>query len=230
MAMKRLSDRTGNDPYRLLGTLSPLYDAAVTGRSVLGWAITRLLWSLRAEDVVSYQRFALNAIPGDFSGRLLEVPVGTGALSMPKLTGLRDADIVCVDYSAAMMAAAERRAENGDASNISFLQGDVGNLPFDDDSFDIVLTLNGLAAFPAKDDAFSELHRVLRPGGTLCGCTYVRGRNPRTDRFIRLFMVPRGAFRPPFETLGSLRLRFERDYRSVQLLPVQSIVAFRCEK
>ena len=49
--------------------------------------------------------------------------------------------------------------------NVTFVQGDVGALPFEDESFDIVLSLNGFHAFPNKDAAFRETCRVLKPGG-----------------------------------------------------------------
>ena len=48
--------------------------------------------------------------------------------------------------------------------------------PFGNSSFDIVLSLNGFHAFPDKEAAWREIFRVLRPGGTFCGCFYVRER------------------------------------------------------
>ena len=73
----------------------------------------------------------------------------------------------------------------------AFQQGDVGALPFGDGSFDIVLSLNGFHAFPDKEAAWREIFRVLRPGGTFCGCFYVRGQNRHTDRMIRRLYVPK---------------------------------------
>lgn len=70
--------------------------------------------------------------------------------------------------SANMMGHAEKRANALGLKNVSFIQGDVGALPFGDDSFDIVLSLNGFHAFPNKDAAFRETCRVLKPGGIFC--------------------------------------------------------------
>ncbi len=50
-----------------------------------------------------------------------------------------------------------------------------------------------------------EIYRVLRPGGTFCGCFYVKGKNRRTDWFIKKFYTPKGFFTPPYETAESLR-------------------------
>ena len=116
---------------------------------------------------------------------LLEVPVGTGVLTMPVYRDLPDADITCLDYSENMMASAQEKAKVLGLSNIKFLQGDVGALPFEDESFDIVLSLNGFHAFPDKEAAYRETCRVLKPGGTFCGCFYVQGGHKRTDWFIR---------------------------------------------
>ncbi len=85
---------------------------------------------------------------------MLEVPVGTGVLSMPVYERLPDADITCLDYSPDMMEGARRQAEKRSLENVSFMQGDAGKLPFPDGSFDLVLSLNGFHAFPDKEEAF----------------------------------------------------------------------------
>ena len=63
--------------------------------------------------------------------------------------------------------------------NVTFQQGDVSALPYADGSFDAVLSLNGFHAFPDKEAAYRETCRVLKPGGTFCGCFYVEGAYPR---------------------------------------------------
>ena len=44
--------------------------------------------------------------------------------------------------------------------NVTFQQGDVGALSYADDTFDIVLSLNGFHAFPDKEAAYREIFRV----------------------------------------------------------------------
>ena len=83
---------------------------------------------------------------------MLEVPAGTGVLSMPVYGRLPDADITCLDYSPDMMERARRQAEKRSLENVSFMQGDAGKLPFPDGSFDLVLSLNGFHAFPDKEE------------------------------------------------------------------------------
>ena len=52
---------------------------------------------------------ALSGITEHFSGKLLEVPVGTGILTMPVYQTLPQADITCLDYSADMMGQAQEK-------------------------------------------------------------------------------------------------------------------------
>lgn len=121
------------------------------------------------------------------------------------------------------------------AVHAGWLYGDsgitlAGALPFGDGSFDIVLSLNGFHAFPDKEAAWREIFRVLRPGGTFCGCFYVRGQNRRTDWLIRRLYVPKGWFTPPFETAESLRHRLEEIFGPAKVRTVQSIASFACQK
>ena len=104
---------------------------------------------------------------------------------MPLYRTMPKTDITCLDYSADMIGSAQEKANRLNLNNVTFQQGDVGALPYADDTFDIVLSLNGFHAFPDKEAAYREVFRVLRPGGTFCGCFYVRGEHKRTDWFVR---------------------------------------------
>ncbi len=152
-----------------------------------------------------YLEKALSGIPENFSGKLLEVPVGTGILTMPLYKTLPKADITCLDYSTDMMGQAQEKAERFHLKNVTFRQGDVGALPYEDDTFDIVLSLNGFHAFPDKKAAYREVYRVLKPGGTFCGCFYVKGEHRRTDWFVRHVYEKAGSSRRPYETVSSLK-------------------------
>ena len=124
--------------YRSLGKEATFYDGMITCSTIPGKAVCRLVWNMNRETNTRYLERALAGIPEDFTGKLLEVPVGTGVLTMPVYKTLPRADITCLDYSPDMMAQAQRRAESLGLSHVRFQQGDVGKLPFDDDSFDLV--------------------------------------------------------------------------------------------
>ena len=156
--------------YALTGSNASFYDGMMTYSTLPGKAICRIVWNMDGEKNLRYLEKALSGIPEDFSGKLLEVPVGTGVLTMPVYRDLPDADITCLDYSENMMTSAQEKAKVLGLSNIKFLQGDVGALPFEDGSFDIVLSLNGFHACPNKEAAYRETYRVLKQGGSFCDC------------------------------------------------------------
>ena len=216
--------------YQRVGKLAKFYDAMLTNSGLLGRLALKFFWRL---DASAYQKFLAQAfagVPKDFSGRLLEVPVGTGALSLPRYRELDGAEIFCVDYSDKMLTVAENRAKQLNLRGVQFIRGDVANLPFADDFFDCVLSINGFHVFPDKAAAFSETRRVLRSGGTFCGCMYVNGANRRTDFFVENFCERMKFFSPPYETPATLQDRLNQLYTRAEVTQVKSFVGFVCIK
>lgn len=218
------------DAYKTTGGQASFYDGMMTYSTWLGKAICRIVWNMDGGKNAAYLEKALSGIPEDFSGKLLEVPVGTGVLTMPVYQTLPRAAITCLDYSPDMMAAAQEKAKRLGIANVTFTQGDVGALPFADESFDIVLSLNGFHAFPDKEAAYRETFRVLKKGGTFCGCFYIRDECRRTDWFIRHLYQPKGFFTAPYETQSSLRERLSQMYENAEVTAVEGIGCFCCRK
>ncbi len=216
--------------YKLTGGHAEFYDGMMTCSTFPGKAICRIVWNMDGRKNFSYVERAISGVPENFKGKLLEVPVGTGVLTMPVYRDLPDADITCLDYSKDMMSTAVKRAENFGIRNVHFLQGDVGALPFEDESFDIVLSLNGFHAFPDKEAAYRETFRVLKQGGTFCGCFYVQDGCRRTDWFVSHIYQPKGFFMPPYETEDSLRKRLLKMYTEAEVSTVEGIGCFCCRK
>ena len=79
--------------YKLTGSNASFYDGMMTYSTLPGKAICRIVWNMDGEKNLRYLEKALSGIPEDFSGKLLEVPVGTGVLTMPVYRELPDADI-----------------------------------------------------------------------------------------------------------------------------------------
>ena len=85
--------------YPMTGSNS-FYDGMMTCSTPPGRAVCRLVWDMNRQDCVRYQEKAVSGIPEDFAGRLLEVPVGTGILTMPLYRTLPRAEITCLDLFA----------------------------------------------------------------------------------------------------------------------------------
>ena len=118
--------------YRMTGGNS-FYDGMITCSTLSGKAVCCLVWTMNKAENDAYMEKALSGIPENFSGRLLEVPVGTGVLTMPVYQTMPKADITCLDYSPDMMKQAQEKAERLRLKNVTFRQGDVGELPYEDD-------------------------------------------------------------------------------------------------
>ena len=216
--------------YERIGKLSTLYDGMMTNSSLLGRFAIRYFWQLRGTSYNKFIKQAFAGIPKDFCGRLLEVPIGTGVLSLPIYKTLQASEIIGVDYSSTMLDAAKQNAQNLNLDKIKLIRGDVSNLPFESDSFDIVLSIDGFHVFKDKNSAYNETCRVLKPGGTFCGCMYVEGLNRWTDFFVHNFCERLGYFTAPYETLESLQGQLGKMYCSVTLTHVESFAGFICKK
>lgn len=131
-----------------------------------GWfgrfVMTRVL-NRGNRDLVEATLDGLDLPPG---GRLLDVGFGGGLLL--ELAHRRGVHALAgVDPSAAAVAWMERRRRRLVGSELRLEVGVVEALPFPDASFDAVASTNTVYFWPDLRRAFSELHRVLRPGGLL---------------------------------------------------------------
>jgi len=100
------------------------------------------------------------------SSRVLDLASGTGDVAFAIANLGRPAEVVATDFNAEMLAVAEKKAEeNPPAVPVSFSIADAQELPFEDESFDVVTVAFGVRNFPDRQKNFSEVLRVLRPGG-----------------------------------------------------------------
>ena len=107
-------------------------------------------------------------------GRVLEIAVGTG-INLPLYSA--EVSITGLDLSPAMLRIARRRAaELG--REVRFVVGDAQKLPFDDGSFDSVVTALALCSVPDPARAIGEMRRVLAPGGHLLLLDHIRSSWP----------------------------------------------------
>jgi ubiquinone/menaquinone biosynthesis C-methylase UbiE len=103
--------------------------------------------------------------PGPFA-RSLEIGSGTGYFSLNLMQDGVIRAATCTDISPGMLETLERNAQEL-GLEVETAACDAAALPFDDESFDLVLGHAVLHHLPDLDRAFAEFHRVLAPGGTL---------------------------------------------------------------
>jgi SAM-dependent methyltransferase len=99
-------------------------------------------------------------------GEALEIGDGTGYFSLNLLQSGAIRAATCTDISPGMLHTLEQNADRLGLS-VQTEQADAEELPFDDESFDLVLGHAVLHHLPGLERAFAELHRVLRPGGRI---------------------------------------------------------------
>lgn len=203
-----------------------IYDGVLTQGNFFSRMYIKLFWSGTDDNEIA--RKVLSYIPDDFSGKLLDVPVGTAVFTQRKWSSLKNAHITCLDYSTDMLEQAKRRLDG--KAHINFIQGDVGNLQMDDESFDIVLSMNGFHAFPDKQKAFRETCRVLKSGGDFIACFYIRGKSKKTDWLVKNILAKKGWFTPPFQTEEELKNTLQKMYKKVELHIDGSMAYFHCVK
>ena len=154
------------------------------GRADLGEAILTALEKsgkdlkhLTPEDLASVDEFHIRgraatlelakAAGVDSTKRVLDVGSGVGGTSRClarefgcRVTGIDLTDEYC-------RAAAMLTAKIGLTDLVDFRQGDATNMPFQDDSFDVVWTEHVAMNIPDKRGLYREMYRVMKPGGTL---------------------------------------------------------------
>jgi len=96
--------------------------------------------------------------------RVLDVAAGTGNASVP--AAQRGARVTASDLTPELLEAGQRRPE-AQGLDIEWVEADAEHLPFEDGSFDAVLSAIGVMFAPHHQVAADELVRVSRPGGTL---------------------------------------------------------------
>lgn len=111
----------------------------------------------RRPDTFDPYLAGLGALPGPPT-RALDVGTGTGGGAFEIAARFPAAEVVGVDFSAPMIARAEKEVNPSLEGRVSFRRADAYSLPFSDGEFDLVAH-NNMIPF------FDEIARVLRPGG-----------------------------------------------------------------
>jgi ubiquinone/menaquinone biosynthesis C-methylase UbiE len=96
--------------------------------------------------------------------KVLDVAAGTGNASLP--AARVGAEVTASDLVPDLLEAGRRRAE-ADGLELDWVEADAENLPFEDASFDVVMSSIGAMFAPHHEDVAEQMARVCRPGGTI---------------------------------------------------------------
>jgi SAM-dependent methyltransferase len=110
-----------------------------------------------------YARDLANRLKSRPLARVLEIAAGTGVVTRSLASVLPEGvSIVATDLNQPMLDLA---SAVGTKRPVEWRQADAMQLPFEDETFDAVICQFGVMFFPDKAKAFSEVRRVLSPGG-----------------------------------------------------------------
>ena len=122
-------------------------------------------------DSIEHAVLRLNPRRGE---RVLDLATGTGWTS--RVVARRGADVTGVDIATGLLEAAERNAA-AEQLSIRYLQGDAEELPFEDASFDALVSTCGVMFASRPEAAAKEVGRVVRKGGRIALTTWTSDGN-----------------------------------------------------
>jgi ubiquinone/menaquinone biosynthesis C-methylase UbiE len=103
---------------------------------------------------------------GIASGKVLDVGTGTGRLAIEFARGIPGVDVVGLDLSDVALELARENAQDDKAPlRVAFEKGDAEDMPFEDGTFDLVISSNTLHLVSNPVKMFDEMARVLAPQG-----------------------------------------------------------------
>jgi ubiquinone/menaquinone biosynthesis C-methylase UbiE len=153
----------------------------------------KAMWSMgdypdiakRIEDVAERLVEAVGAREGV---ELLDVATGSGNVAIAAARA--GASVTGLDLTPELLEAARRRAD-ADGVEVRWVEGDAEELPFADDSFDLVTSCFGAMFAPRHERAVAELVRVARPGATIGVTAWTPdGLNGRLFKVVGAHMPP----------------------------------------
>jgi arsenite methyltransferase len=91
---------------------------------------------------------------------------GTDSLVAAQMVG-NEGHVTGIDMTPPMLAKARAAAAELNVTNVEFVESEAEQLPFPDEIFDVVISNGVIDLIPDKDAVFSEVSRVLKPGGRI---------------------------------------------------------------
>ena len=135
-----------------------------------------------------WRRRAVDIVCGDNPSFIVDLATGTGDLAIAMAEKMPSARFAGLDLSAGMVEIGRRKvADAGLSDRIELVTGDCLALPFKDEVADAVTIAYGVRNFEHLDKGYSEMFRVLKPGGLLCVVELSTPVNPLVRLFYKLY-------------------------------------------
>ncbi len=127
-----------------------------------------------------YYQYMYDCIPKQIEGKeVLEIATGPGLLA--KHVAYASKHMLATDYSEGMI----KEASKGSYSDkLKFEVADATNLPYPNDSFDVILIANALHVMPSPEKALIEIDRVLKKDGLLIAPNFVGHKKNGVSKFF----------------------------------------------
>jgi len=116
---------------------------------------------------------------------VLDVATGTGRIAYAIARSHSNYKVVGIDINNDMLSEAIKKSRG--LANLSYMLGNVELLGFNNNSFDAVVTAFSLSIFDDLDNAISEMHRVLKPGGKLILLDMLRPKDSVLRKLTQLY-------------------------------------------
>jgi len=120
--------------------------------------------------------------------RVLDIGCGMGGIDILLAKDYGVAEVVGIDVERPVLEKAKQYSfDENLAEKLNFILVEPGPLVFEDDSFDIVFSKDAFLHIPDKEMLFSEILRILRPGGMLLAGDWLRGEYENPSEYMKEF-------------------------------------------
>jgi len=219
-------DEEENDDDVVKNEISAAYDKVASTAQISGDALlaekvmTRLGYSkkqilIAGKDAYNYQGVGC---PHGHAAirkgeRVLDIGSGLGVDSFIAGEAVGESgEVTGLDISKGEVGHANKRAIARGINNVKFVHGDMEKMPFEEESFDAVISNGAFCLAPNKEAAFKEIYRVLKPGGRFSvACTTVKTELDQDVNWpicMRVFM-PLNEAVPMLDNVGFSEIRID---------------------
>lgn len=205
-------------------TPNPVYDA-LKAKQQTAWASGDYAIVGTTLQIVGEQ--LCETIDLKSGSKVLDVAAGNGNATLA--AARRFCDVTSTDYVPALLEKSRARAE-AEGSAVNFQIADAEDLPFADNSFDVVMSTFGVMFTPDQEKAASEMMRVVRPGGKIALANWTpESFIGRVFKTIGKYLPPPGGVNSP--ALWGTRARLGEFYatsaKSITLTPRTFMFRYR---